>query len=168
MPDSADCRIELRPYGGMSALPSKIHQQSPGTLHYPRSVGSHQGFLYQSCGETLGLVLWSMPALRAYPKDRLISKQVHRTTLLVGTCYKYNPYCLQGNSWTCQSQEQHVQPSDPLGLLLSYPKGNRDGLIKDCVHNHLLLSKSSLITKWREIVLCIKQYKQPQMWLFWI
>lgn len=68
----------------------------------------------------------------------------------------------------CKGIVELVKPSDPLRLLLSYPKGDRDGLIKDCVHNHLLLSKSSLITKYREIVLCINQNKQPRMWLFWI
>lgn len=75
MPDSADCRTEPRPYGGMTAFPAKIHQRSPLTLHYPRAVHAHPGFPCQSCGDTPGLLLWSKPAIWVYPKDRLISQQ---------------------------------------------------------------------------------------------
>lgn len=158
MPDSAGCRAELRPYGGMSALPSF---QDPPYPHTPcitpdqcihtkafstRPVGRPQGWSFGQC-------LVSEPTQRT---DSFFSSG--RTTSLVGTCYRYNPHCLQGNSWACQSWEHHVRPSDALGLLLSYPKGDRDGLIKDGAHNLLLLSKSSLITKWKEIVLHINQY----------
>lgn len=139
MPDSADCRTEPRPYEGwVPSLPRSI-SNSPSPCTTPEQCMHTQAFPASPVGTPQGCSFGqSLLSGSTQRTDSFLSSEM--TTFLAGTCYRYNPHCLQGNSWACQSQEQHVWPSDALGLLMSYQKGDRDGLIKDCVHNHLLLS----------------------------
>lgn len=165
MPDSADCRTEVRPYGGMCP-PFQDPSAIPMHPALPQSVDSHQGLLYQSCGRPQG---WSfghcLVSEQTQRTDSFLTRQenfISRNLLQIQSILlARDQLSLSKLGTTCSTLRS-------LGITLSYPKGDRDGMIKDCVHNHLLLSKSSHIPKWKEIVLCINLYKQPQMWLFWI
>lgn len=74
--DECSLRCSPRHYDGFPTFllsplfPFEIHQQPPGTWHYPGAVGSAGGFLCQSRGETLGVVLCRVPDI-SLPKGQL-------------------------------------------------------------------------------------------------